>query len=105
MKRQTGVYMKHFMIWPILVPAIAFFPDDSLSAHAMYPQYDAYCADYCPGPYPPCVIDSWHSRDFDSFLIDPPCPLYAHSLVVEGTITESPSGCIYDADYDMNADD
>ncbi len=94
-----GVFMRHFMIWPMLVPAIAFCHDEISYELTVNPpeiqiELCCDCHDYV-------ITDSWHTRDFDSFLQD---PLPEHSINVEGTITDE--GCdddIFYDPYDMNA--
>jgi hypothetical protein len=77
--------MRHFMIWPILVPAIALC-------------HDAAAAECCDAPFR--SEGSWNTSDHDNFLTEAPRDLSIH---VDGTITEEGGDCIYDEPYDMNA--
>lgn len=104
MKKQMGVAMKHFMIWPILVPAIAFCQDDIIYHDELDTGSSIGC--HCHGSG-----GSWNTKDHDDFLQEPLWGCTAVpgdiSLRVEGTITEV-SGChndIYFDEYDMNDDE
>ncbi len=69
--------MKHFMIWTVLVPAIAFCQDDLSQPSAAYDVANE--AEKVP-KHP-----AWDTSDCDNFLQQPPPPL---TLEVDGTITK-----------------
>lgn len=88
--------MKQFMIWPILVPAIAFFHDESLTASATAPQSAQIIL---------CNDDSlvWNDSstrpEFEGILRKPD----EGAVRVDGTITEEGGTDMYNDDcYDMN---
>jgi hypothetical protein len=89
--------MKQFMIWPILVPAIALFYDESLTAATTNPQHQMriiLCNDDS------LVWDESPSRpDFGDILRKMP----EETVRVDGTITEEGGTDQYNDDcYDMN---
>ena len=80
--------MRHFMIWPILVPAIAFCHDESASKM----NDEALLA------------TSWVTKDHDDlYLLPTPGELAQNevtTLTVDGTLTEEHGWCDEDIYYD-----
>ncbi|MBS0638095.1 MAG: hypothetical protein JSS12_11350 [Verrucomicrobia bacterium] len=87
--------MKHFMIWPILVPAIAFCQDDVVYHDEV--DTNVSSVGWSSG-------GSWNTKDHDDFLQMPSETSSGGTvLTVDGTITDQTGdGDIYDAEYDMN---
>lgn len=97
MKRQTGVFMKHFMIWPILVPALASFYDEAACAEPSHLKgVEQMVLAASEGPQA-ASRGSWNTSDFDDFLQQPSPP---QSITVDGTIKEYGSDDLYDNNSD-----
>ena len=95
--------MKHFMLWPILVPALAFCDDETITTPA--PSGIQY--DIADDTSDVIVTDRhWPTMEHDDFLQRPwGTEVPGTVLEVDGTITEDGVGeDIYDSDYDMNDD-
>ena len=95
--------MKHFMLWPMLVPAIAFCDDETVTAPAPSGiQYDIAddSSDVIVSDRP------WVTNDHDDFLQKPwGTEVGGTGLEVDGTITLDGVGDdIYNSEYDMNDD-
>lgn len=76
--------MKHFMIWPILLPAIGLAHNEASCAASSSAQSIEHMV---------LAAGSWNTSDFDDFL-QQPAP--SQSITVEGTITEYGSDDLYD---------
>lgn len=78
--------MKHYIIWPILVPAIAFCQDEQELTMSGTVTQETHSSG-----------GSWDTTDFDSFLQQPPAPPSVH---IEGTVTDEGNSDLYDDRYD-----
>jgi hypothetical protein len=99
--------MKKYMIWPMLVPAIAFCQDDIAQSDPIPNSLQSdleVAGNLDPQDRLRPSRDSWHTRDFDTFLRQ---PLPANTIEMEGTVTEVDGDSdddVYYSEYDINAE-